>query len=52
MHQATARRPLLPIGVPMSRPRKVSMMGWNAGAKPYDGTLEIRYRPDGSVAGT
>jgi hypothetical protein len=24
---------------------------WNAGAKPYDGTLEIRYRPDGSVAG-
>lgn len=25
---------------------------WNAGAKPYDGTLEIRYRADGSVAGT
>jgi hypothetical protein len=25
---------------------------WNAGAKPYDGTLEIRYRADGSVAGS
>jgi hypothetical protein len=24
---------------------------WNAGAKPYDGNLEIRYRADGSVAG-
>jgi hypothetical protein len=25
---------------------------WNAGAKPYDGTLEMRYRADGSVAGS
>ncbi len=51
-------------GWPLSRPCDASpqwveqtpdgglLVLWNAGAKPYDGTLEIRYRPDGSVAGT
>src|SRR5680860_1620459 len=29
MHQATAMTPLLPIGVPISRPRTVSMIGVN-----------------------
>jgi hypothetical protein len=51
-------------GWPLSRPCGASpqsvgqtsdgglLVLWNAGAKPFDGTLEIRYRPDGSVAGT
>ena len=51
-------------GWPISRPCGAAPVGveqmpdggvlvlWNAGDKPFDGTLEIRYRADGSVAGS